>query len=124
MEVKRVLGKNKFRRQNNKAPKEVRPERASRLVPSSRLIDRLGTRKYVKDSAERRYIDFVPEFVSIPMSQHVGKPATPIVQKGARVAVGEPIAKTDENLLGAVIHASIDGVVKEVDERHIVIEKG
>lgn len=124
MEVKRVLGKNKFRRQNNKAPKEVRPERASRLVPSSRLIDRLGIRKYVKDSAERRYIDFVPEFVSIPMSQHVGKPATPIVQKGARVAVGEPIAKTDENLLGAVIHASIDGVVKEVDERHIVIEKG
>ena len=123
MEVKRVLGKNKFRRTNNKAPKEVRPERTSRLVSSSRLIDRLGIRKYVRDSAERKYIDFEPASVSIPMSQHVGKPATPIVAKGARVKTGEPIAKTDENALGAVIHASIDGIVKEADERHIVIEK-
>lgn len=122
MEVKRVLGKNKFRRQNNKTPDKVRPERASRLVSSSKLIDRLGIRKYVRESAERRYIDFAPQKVTIPLSQHVGKPASPIVKAGDVVVVGEQIAKTDENALGAVIHASINGKIKEVNDKFIVIE--
>jgi len=91
------------------------------LVPSETLIDRLGIRKYVKDKVERRYIDFTPETVYIPMSQHVGKPATPIVKKGDKVTKGQLIAKTDEDALGTTIHASIDGTVKSVNEKEIVI---
>jgi Na+-translocating ferredoxin:NAD+ oxidoreductase RnfC subunit len=49
MEIKRSLGKHGLRRQNNKAPEKVRDVRASRLVSSATLIDRLGIRKYVKD---------------------------------------------------------------------------
>ena len=46
MDVKGALGRKGLRRQNNQAPQQVRPERASRLVSSSVLIDRLGIRKY------------------------------------------------------------------------------
>lgn len=123
MEVKRLLGKNGFKRQNNRAPEEVRPERASRLVPSSKLIDRLGIRRFVKDHVERKYIEFHPDSVTIPLSQHVGKPASPIVKVGKKVSAGMPIAETDKNALGAVIHASIDGKVKEVTDKYIVIER-
>ena len=123
MEVKRLLGKNGFRRKNNIAPEAVRPERASRLVSSSKLIDRLGIRKYVKDHVERKYIEFNPDTVTIPLSQHVGKPASPLVKQGKKVSVGTPIAETDKNALGAVIHASIDGKVTEVTDSYIVIER-
>lgn len=121
MEVKGLLGKNGFRRTNNIAPEAVRPERESRLVSSSKLIDRLGIRRFVRDYVERKYIEFEPEKVTIPLSQHVGKPASPIVKTGDKVSVGMPIAKTDENALGAVIHASIDGTVAEITGSHIVI---
>ncbi len=123
MEVKRLLGKNGFRRKNNTAPESVRPERASRLVSSQKLADRLGIRKYVRDYVERKYIEFNPETVTIPLSQHVGKPASPIVKVGKKVSVGTPIAETDKNALGAVIHSSIDGKVKEITDAYIVIER-
>ena len=97
------------------------PEREGRLIPSDTLIDRLGIRKYVKDKVERRYIDFYPDTVYIPMSQHVGKPASAIVKIGDAVKKGQMIAKTDENALGTTIHSSIDGVVKSVNEKEIVI---
>lgn len=123
MEIKGLLGKNGFRRTNNIAPEAVRTEREARLVSSSKLIDRLGIRKYVRDRVERKYTEFNPSSVTIPFSQHVGKPASPIVKKGDAVNVGTPVAKTDENALGAVIHSSIDGKVTEITDTHIVIER-
>ena len=70
MDVKGALGRKGLRRQNNQAPQQVRPERASRLVSSSVLIDRLGIRKYVKAHVERKYIDFAPNEVYIELKQH------------------------------------------------------
>ena len=67
MEVKGQLGRQGLRRQNNKAPEKVREERASRLVSSSVLIDRLGIRKYVKSKVERKYMDFEPNTVYIEL---------------------------------------------------------
>lgn len=123
MEVKGLLGKNGFRRQNNIAPETVRPERESRLVSSQKLIDRLGIRKYVKDKVERCHTKFEPMSVAIPLSQHVGKPAEPVVKVGKRVKAGDMIAETDKNALGITIHASIDGKVTEVTDRYIVIAR-
>ena len=34
-----------------------------------------------------------PAQVSIPVSQHIGKPAEPVVERGARVKVGTLLAK-------------------------------
>lgn len=122
MEIKGLLGKNGFRRTNNIAPGAVRPEREARLVSSSKLIDRLGLRKYVRNYVERDYTEFKPGRVTIPFAQHVGKPASPIVKTGDIVSKGTPIAQTEKNALGAIIHSSIDGKVAEITDSHIVIE--
>ncbi len=121
MMAKETLAKKGYRRTESVKPDKPRPEREGRLIPSDTLIDRLGIRKYVKDKVERRYIDFYPDTVYIPMSQHIGKPASAIVKVGDAVKKGQMIAKTDENALGTTIHSSIDGVVKSVNEKEIII---
>lgn len=123
MSVKGELGRQGFRRANNKTPEKVRKERAGRLVPSSVLIDRLGIRRFVKESVERKNIEFNPKTVYIPLLQHVGKAAEPKISIGNKVKAGDVIAETDKSLLGAVIHASISGTVKEITDRFIVIER-
>lgn len=121
--VKRELSRQGFRRTNNAAPQEVRKERAGRLVPSEVLIDRLGIRKYVKEQVFRDNDIFKPKCVYIPLSQHVGKPAAPTVKVGAKVKVGDVIAVTDKSALGTTMHASIDGTVKEITDKCVVIER-
>lgn len=123
MEIKGSLGKHGLRRQNNKAPEHVKPERASRLVSSSVLIDRLGIRKYVKDKVERRYMDFTPKDVYIELKQHVGKPASATVKKGDKVKAGDVVARTAYEDLGTTMHASIDGTVKDITDRFVIIER-
>lgn len=54
--------------------------------------------------------------VIIPLSQHIGKPAVPIVEAGQTVKRGQPIAKAD-GFVSANLHASIAGTVKAVEER-------
>ncbi len=123
MSVKGSLGKHGLKRQNNKAPEKVREERASRLVSSSKLIDRLGIRKYVKDKVERRNIKLAPANVYIELKQHVGAPAAALVKVGDKVKVGDIIAQTPETALGTTMHASINGTVKEINGRFIIIGK-
>lgn len=123
MEVKGQLGRQGLRRQNNKAPEKVREERASRLVSSSVLIDRLGIRKYVKSKVERKYMDFEPNTVYIELKQHVGKPASATVKVGDKVKVGDVVAQTAYEDLGTTMHASIDGTIKSVTDRFVIIEK-
>lgn len=122
MSIKGALAKNGLRRQNNKAPEKVRPERSSRLVSSKRLIERLGIAKYVKDHTLRDYMEFKPKFVYIPFSQHVGKPASPSVKVGAKVKKGDVVAFTEVDALGTTMHASIDGKIKEITDRFVIIE--
>lgn len=123
MSVKAELAKQGYRRPNPKAPKEARPEREGRLIPSSVLIDRLGIRRYVKSEVKFENIKFNPKTVYIQLSQHVGKPATPTVSVGDSVKVGDCVARTDENALGTTMHASISGKVKEITDRFVVIER-
>ena len=123
MAVKGELSRQGFKRTDNIAPENVREEREGRLVPSSVLIDRLGIRRFVKDRAERKNIKFNPKTVYIPLKQHVGKPADPKVKVGSKVKVGDVIAETEKTALGAVIHASIAGTVREITDKFIVIER-
>jgi Na+-translocating ferredoxin:NAD+ oxidoreductase subunit C len=57
----------------------------------------------------------LPEQVSIPLSQHLGVPAVPIVQKGDSVKAGQLIAR-GEAFISANIHSSVSGKVFRVDE--------
>lgn len=72
-----------------------------------------------------------PKTVSIPMQQHIGAPATPLVAKGDTVRVGQVIGRFDSGL-SCPVHATVSGVVKDIEMRpsytgygktaHIVIE--
>lgn len=57
-----------------------------------------------------------PKIVSIPMQQHIGAPANPIVKKGDYVCKGEVIGKTESGL-SCPVHASISGTVKDIEIR-------
>ena len=54
------------------------------------------------------------------LSQHIGAPARAVVAAGEHVKRGQRIAEPAQGL-SVGIHASIDGKVTEVTERHIVI---
>lgn len=123
MEIKGSLGRHGLRRENNIAPENVRPERASRLVSSNKLIDRLGIRRYVKDKVEKVDTIFSPTKVYIELKQHVGKPSEAIVKVGDEVKRGQVVAVTSYEDLGTCMHASIDGTVTAVTDRFVVIGK-
>ncbi|OYD15653.1 electron transport complex subunit RsxC [candidate division WOR-3 bacterium JGI_Cruoil_03_44_89] len=55
-----------------------------------------------------------PDEVIIPLSQHTGSPAKPIVEKGGRVKVGTKIGELT-GFISANIHSSVSGEIKKVD---------
>jgi H+/Na+-translocating ferredoxin:NAD+ oxidoreductase subunit C len=57
----------------------------------------------------------LPKQASIPISQHLGAPAVPVVQKGDEVKVGTLIAK-GEAFISANIHSSVSGKVFKIDD--------
>ncbi|KRQ86498.1 Electron transport complex protein RnfC [Caloramator mitchellensis] len=91
-----------------------------RLVPTEKLLIRLGLNKY-KTQKLQSYMEISADKVTISLKQHIGSPAKPVVEVGQRVEEGQLIGDIEKNLLGAKIHASISGIVKHVGEQ-IVIE--
>ena len=101
-------------------PKPVGEEREYRKVPMERLMARLDLTKYNREAPLDE--SAVPvRRVKIMLSQHIGAPASPIVKQGDTVAAGQMIAEPAKGL-SVGIHASIDGVVKEVSEKYVIIE--
>lgn len=123
MEVKGSLARHGLRRENNVQPEKAREERASRLVSSDKLIDRLGIRRYVKNGVRKVDTVFTPDAVYIELKQHVGKPASAVVKVGDKVSRGQVVAATAYEDLGTSMHASIDGVVREITDRFVIIGK-
>ena len=54
-----------------------------------------------------------------PLSQHIGAPAKPVVQKGDRVLTGQKIAEAD-GYLSVPIFSSVSGTVKAIEPRRVV----
>lgn len=96
------------------------PYRDLRRVPITRLIARLQLSRY---DVPAHLAPVATRFdrVELPLKQHVGAPARPVVKAGDRVTCGQLVAEIPDGALGARLHASIDGVVTQVDNR-IVIE--
>ena len=61
----------------------------------------------------------IPDMVTIPIAQHIGAPAAPIVKKNDTVKVGQLIAKAT-GFVSANIHSSVSGTVQKIDD---VIDK-
>lgn len=59
--------------------------------------------------------DLVPEgTVTIPVTQHIGKPAELVVERGTEVRVGTLLAKSS-GFISAPVHSSVSGQVKKID---------
>ena len=58
----------------------------------------------------------VPDVVKISMSQHIGAPCKPLVQKGDYVKVGQLLGDTDA-FVSAPIHSSVSGTVAGIEEQ-------
>ena len=97
----------------------VREAREYRKVPEERLMARLGLSKYDKEAPLDERLVPVKK-VTILLSQHIGAPAHAVVSAGEHVKRGQMIAEPAQGL-SVGIHASIDGKVTEVTDRHIVI---
>ena len=105
-------------------PAPVQESRQYRKVPEERLEARLGLSKYdveapLQEDGYWKSKDIIHK-VKIPLSQHIGAPAVPVTESGAKVKAGDMIAKPG-NGLSVAIHASMDGTVREVTEKNIVI---
>lgn len=97
--------------------------RFARQIPAHRLALRAGVGGYwLKDTEDAALVE--TSSVVIPLKQHIGSPAVPVVKTGDRVEPGTQIAVMEEGRLGAFVHASIGGVVEKTDCEAITITGG
>lgn len=101
-------------------PLKVHPMKDARRVPSSMVRQRLKLDAY---DSHGPYDDTweEPSEVRLMLSQHVGKPATPVVKAGDRVERSQVVARSDADELGVNIHASVSGIVRSVEPTYIHI---
>jgi electron transport complex protein RnfC len=66
-------------------------------------------------AAEPIKVAALPKIAVFPMSQHIGAPSIPVVQKGDKVKVGTLIGKPMEKALSTSIFSSVSGTVLKVD---------
>ncbi|MBM7854167.1 Na+-translocating ferredoxin:NAD+ oxidoreductase RnfC subunit [Desulfohalotomaculum tongense] len=123
-----VLFKQKLAEQGIKyQPAEIefkaRSAREYRLIPSKRLIAKIGLSAFDKP-APMTEVEFRSETVHIALQQHIGAPAVPVVTVGEQVKAGQLIGKIPDNSLGAAVHSSVNGTVKEITDNFIVIKVG
>lgn len=92
---------------------ELHPMAAERRVSLNRLKDRLGLTEYDKKAPLNNQIVPISQ-VKIPLKQHIGTPAEPIVKLEEFVNKGQKIASVPTDKLGVPIHASISGIIQEI----------
>jgi len=122
MAVKQKLIEQGVRYKPSKTEFNPRSSREYRLLPSKRLVARLGLKEFDKP-APLTGITFEQNEVHIALSQHFGAPAIPAVSIGDHVNAGQMIGKIPDDSLGAAIHASIAGMVTECANGYITIRR-
>ncbi len=102
-------------------PVKVHPIKNGRRVPLKQLILKLKLQDYdIEAPFDSEKISV--KKVKIPLQQHIGKPALAKVKTGEIVEEGQMIGKISDGELGANVHASIGGKVKELTKEFILIE--
>ncbi len=117
--IKQHLLKNGVKRDPKKEIYRVSPFNDTRKIPLKRLMERLEVTRY--DTHPAFYEDEIRvDRVSIPLLQHIGQPALPVVKEGDRVKKGDLIGEIPEGALGARVHASMDGTVESIGENIVI----
>ena len=90
-----------------------------RKIPSSKLKQMLDLNRFTDEGALVSHT-FTPATLKLLLQQHIGTPASPLVQINDLVTSGQKIATTGESL-GSEIHSPAAGVVVDVTGTHIEI---
>jgi len=99
----------------------VHPMYEYRKVPSLKLKQRLDVLKF-KDEGPLKEFAFHPAVVRIPLCEHLGAPARPVVSVGAVVRRNDLIGQ-GHGTVSSSVHASIDGRVRAITKDEIVLER-
>ncbi len=121
-EIKSQLRKNGVNPPKGVEGKAVNSDIEYRQVPMSRLVSRMGLKKY-DVPAPLVDVEIVPNSVKLPLAQGIGVPAAAAVKKGDAVAVGQLVGAYADGKLGVALHAPLEGRVTEVADGFVVIEK-
>jgi Na+-translocating ferredoxin:NAD+ oxidoreductase RnfC subunit len=106
---------------NHRKPEKVHPFREYKRYPVGKLVAKLGLTNYDVDAPIEEKVNMEFSNITLPLRQHIGISANPIVKIGDKVKKGQLIADIPEKKLGAKVHASIDGIVENVSDSQIVI---
>ncbi len=96
------------------------PMQEYRKVSTHKLMQRLDVLKF-KDEGPLMDLNIQPNVVRIPLNEHIGAPAQPLVSEGSRVKKYDLIAKANGKV-SANMHASINGVIKQLTNTEIIIQ--
>jgi Na+-translocating ferredoxin:NAD+ oxidoreductase RnfC subunit len=102
-------------------PESVKPHPLGdqRRIPTRRLMAKLGIAGFRNEGPLEDRLE-PPARVVLPLKQHAGEPARPVVRPGEKVREGDLVAAPAEGALGARIHASIAGTVRSIDGAVVV----
>lgn len=120
--IKEKLAQLKVKNPHTRKDLNVNEFREYRKVPVNRLISRLNIEEYDVKTKLKQF-DAKIDFVKLYLTQHIGAKSIPIVNVRDKVVAGQIIAKIPEDKIGSNIHSSIDGVVKEISNDYIIVEK-
>jgi Na+-translocating ferredoxin:NAD+ oxidoreductase RnfC subunit len=120
-EYKRLLIARGIKNPHTRTKLAALPEIAYRKIPISTVLKKTGISEYVVETPFMGYHE--AKQVRVPLRRHTGTAAVPAVKKGEKVKMGDVIAATPVDKLGAVCHASIAGIVTEVNGDWIEISK-
>ncbi len=111
---KKSLAQRGIKNPHNNKPEKTDTLRDYRRVPMPKLTRMLGLAKYETEPPFGGGLWDV-DWVSIPLSMHLGVPAKAVVKRGEKVKKGQVIGKIPNGKLSARIHASMDGTVMAVN---------
>jgi Na+-translocating ferredoxin:NAD+ oxidoreductase RnfC subunit len=118
--IDKRLARSEKRTLNGDQP-QIHPMFDYRKVPVAKLKQRLDVTKF-RDEGPLKQLNIHPQRVRIPLRQHSGTPAQPAVKVGDRVKTYDIIGSASSEI-SCTMHASIDGVVKQITEDEITIER-
>jgi Na+-translocating ferredoxin:NAD+ oxidoreductase RnfC subunit len=120
-EYRELLTSKGIKNPHHRADLSILPELEYRKVSIPTVIKKLDLSKYVKDAPSTGYKEM--DRVRIPLSSRNGRPALPIVAAGDDVKMGDIVAASTSDQIGAVCHASLAGKVMEVTAEWIELQR-
>jgi Na+-translocating ferredoxin:NAD+ oxidoreductase RnfC subunit len=117
--IKGVLRDEGIKAEFPKRDLEAMKTREYRLLPSKRLIHRIGLAPYDVQAPYKGEVE--PGILEISLKQNIGAPCLSVVSQGDVVEKGQRIGRVPDKALGAELHSPCRGTIEKVSADSIRI---